>query len=283
MPTNLETTEGVSRRASLLEQYGLVTPDHTIKLPSNGWLYPKYDDGRFIDAISVRGLTIKEMKWLPGGDAGSASLLNRLLAAIIIPPQEGWPQAMTTERVVRQLVDGDVPSVLLAMRICTFGLEFKAPMKCWSCEHVYTRDIDLATEVDIKHLTKQPDSDGNFSFSDNAVFNGAEVRFKLLTLEDEEAISNSIEERKKRGLATDNDASLERFAKAVLSIGSLKDKGDIKFLLGQMPLSMLDKFSEKLKEVDFGPYLDNIAVSCPKCGTKDTVSVPLALVVLSRQ
>ena len=279
---SIEAPEGMSRRIALLEKYGLVTADFTIKLPSNGWLYPKYEDGTPISEVKLRGLTVKEMKWLPTTDVGSASLLNRLLASIIIPPDKGWPAGLTNEKFVRMLVDGDVPALLLGMRICTFGLEYRAPVVCWSCAHTYTRDVSLSEEVDIKHLEVQPRSDGLFEFRDPDIFRNSNVVFRLLTLEDEEAITSSVEERKKRGLSAEQDPVIERLLASVVSIGDESDKSDIKFMLNHVPLNMIEKFVENVSKIDFGPRLDSIETTCPQCNTKDKMTIPLAGLVLSR-
>lgn len=267
---------------ALLHKYGLVTPDLTVALPSGGKAYAAYDDGSQISSIQVRAMTVSELDMLTKReDLEDLTFVAKVTAACLIPPERGWPGGKKTIDVVRELIDGDLESVLVGIRICTYGATFDYLTTCVGCSKEFAVSHEFNT-IDLLELKADPVAKGvnKFEISNELLFGGVPILVSLPTSAENEERRRRTLVRKERQLDSRGHL-LPRLEDRVIQIGSEKSRGDITFLLSRLGAAGIEVLEAELDKLEFGPVLDHEA-KCPFCKRGQKSSAPLLQAVFFR-
>ena len=284
--TKVTEQGGVNHQVALLEKYGLVSPDAVVPLPSKGIIYKLYDDGSALSELQIRAMTVKEMDILANRMyIEDLTFIRRVLSSCIIPPDKGWPPKQSTADIIRELVNGDLETLLLALRTVTYGTTytFEQPCEAPRCDNSLVGEIDLS-QFETKELQESPLELGTNQFvvQDNKIFNNAEVIISLATVRISEELHAEQQQREARRF--DQKGRIHaRLEKAVVRIGEEKSRGDITFLLSKLGADGVERLQELLEEkLDFGPVLESSGHKCSKCSRVQDIHVPLAQAVFFR-
>lgn len=281
---------GQNHRLALLEKYGLVASDLTVPLPSGGIIYPLYDDKSPIVDIQIRAMTVTEMDILANREnIIDLTFISKVIASCIIPPIKGWPRNpdeegknLTTSDLVGLLVNDDLETVMLALRLCTYGPTYNYEHQCSNCDKSRAGEIDLSA-FETTELPIQPTDPGTnrFLVQDPKLLNGAPVVLKLPSVKDGEILRREVMVRESRNL--DKKGSMQaRLERSVLEVGETTNVSDVRFIVQRMSAGMLEALYEQVEKLEFGPDIVHKDQICPGCKHTEDVPVPLAQVVFFR-
>lgn len=256
----------ITRQNVLEDVFGLDIPVETIPLPSQGLTYEKgtaLNDSR----IDIRPMTSREEDILT-----SASLIKKgtVLSSLL-------ESCILTKGVdVRQMLSGDRNTLMIALRITGYGSEYTAEVKCGECDQKEKYKFNLSS-MPIKRLTQMPVQENTNLFEISLPVTKKAVRFKLMTGWDEENMSQEREQKKKLGLPTDNAISTKLKYHVVAVEGKkgfVTDKNLIGKFIESMPARDSLTLRTQIDKIEPGIEMSG-KYTCTKCGTTDTVDIPL--------
>ena len=170
------------------------------------------------------------------------------------------------ERTVKGIPDvgkmtlGDRMHLLLWHVINSFSPNYTETIICETC----MQKVDVT--IDFRELTIIELKDGFGGTEEVKLNNGEAVTLKLLTIEDELAISGYEQDG--------HDSWSFRWACTIVSDKDVIARTNYYKLLGTKDTSRIRAFQEKYKH---GPDLSKVPYICPKCGGVGTIAVPFRL------
>ena len=207
-------------------------PHDVIKLPSKGIFYKPRKE-----SIKVGYLTANDENILMSQN-NRDGLIKTLLRNKIYEP--GFS--------VDQLLDCDVQAILIFLRNTAFGPEYNVTLSDprTGKEFETTILIDEINYLDTNHI---PDEDGLFSYQ--LPKSGANVKFKLLSIGEQEEIEKTTSNYPVGMVAPTITKKLEQH---IVELNGKQDKGSIAQFVTQMPISDSKSLRKFISECE--PKLD---------------------------
>jgi hypothetical protein len=220
-------------------EFNFEAPFDVLPLPSKGLLYP----GR-PDSVKVEFLTASDENILTSPNLiRSGKVLDVLLQKKI----------KSTEIPMEQMLVGDRNAIMIWLRATGYGEMYPVKMIDPVTGEEFETEIDLSS-LGTKELTAQPDENGEFSF--DLPRSKKKIKFKLLTVADETAISKKTEQRNKATKSLISNALTYRLQAQIKEVDGNRDPNIIARFVDVMPAYDSLKFREYSDEIEPGVDLE---------------------------
>tara|TARA_A100001515_G_scaffold104830_1_gene85523 strand:+ start:6630 stop:7529 length:900 start_codon:yes stop_codon:yes gene_type:complete len=214
-----------------------VTPTEHVELPSRGLLYPAEHPLAGQTTLEIRHMTAKEEDILT-----SRSLLKNGIAI------ERMLSSIICDRRVTpgDMLVGDKNALLVAARIDAYGADYTTGVQCPSCgeKSQYTfdlndapiqaaLDLDVCEDPDILERVSINDTTNNYVIT--LPKSGWSLEVRAMTGADEQAIQNSVKQRKKSKMP---EATLSiQLRRMIVSVEGHTDASTINKAVDNLPAS----------------------------------------------
>jgi hypothetical protein len=220
-------------------EFNFEAPFDVLPLPSRGLLYP----GR-PDSVKVEFLTASDENILTSPNLiRSGKVLDILLQKKI----------KSSEIPYEQMLVGDRNAIMIWLRATGYGEMYPVKMTDPATGEEFETEIDLSA-LGTKQLSAQPDENGEFSF--DLPRSKKKIKFKLLTVADETAISKKTEQRNKATKSLISNALTYRLQAQIKEIDGNRDPNVIAKFIEVMPAYDSLKFREYSDEIEPGVELE---------------------------
>lgn len=220
-------------------EFNFEAPFDVLPLPSRGLLYP----GR-PDSVKVEFLTASDENILTSPNLiRSGKVLDILLQKKI----------KSSEIPYEQMLIGDRNAIMIWLRATGYGEMYPVKMTDPTTGEEFETEIDLSA-LGTRQLTAQPDENGEFSF--DLPRSKKKIKFKLLTVADETAISKKTEQRNKATKSLISNALTYRLQAQIKEIDGNRDPNIIAKFIEVMPAYDSLKFREYSDEIEPGVELE---------------------------
>lgn len=229
-------------------------PDTVFRLDGG---YQSPDTGKWYHEFEVREFTGYDEEAL-----GRIKEPGKLISAMVERGLVRVGPEKTSSDLLDGLVAGDWDTILLAIRIVTFGDEVDRSATCRSCGEKYEYTVNLRT--DIEHITLDPDEHA-FTVKGRrskeygvSVANGA-VQRQILSMND----STSVPEM--------NTILLRECVHSVNGKPVLSE-ADVR----SIPLADRRTLIQEIDKRKVGPNIQGVMTKCPTCGNEQNASLSVA-------
>lgn len=233
------------------------TPEMRAATPSTGelcgWYFQK--NGQIAKEFQVRELTGRDEEHL-----ASLASPNQFVSALLQRGLVSVGEDKADNEVIDGLLAGDWDTVLLALRIATFGAEHDQDMTCSECETPYTAKVDLAQAP---RKEREPDREFEVTGRHGTVYSVGNLYGSTQRAILSKGLDLSVA---KANSMIIQDCIVSINGKPVMSPGQTLD----------IPLMDRAQILERIAERRVGPNFDLFVVECPSCGKEDPARVSLA-------
>jgi hypothetical protein len=246
--------------------FDFVTPTEIVDLPSKGLFYPEGHPLHGEESLEIRFMTAKDEDTLTSPSLLQKGIaLDRLLSDVVLNNKIN-PKA---------LLPCDRNALLIAARITGYGNLYETDWTCPSCGAQNQGSFDVGNhEVDFPDQEKLDSlgvrsEDGVYKFDIEGL--GVEIGIKLLSYEEEAAVSDAARRRIEIGL-TEN-ITTDTLKAIIVSVNGVDDSRIINHVVDQMPV----KDSRKIRKINslITPRLKlEGEVTCAKCSETTVLEVP---------
>lgn len=215
------------------------------------------DDGQWVTEFTVRELTGRDEEALARLKEPSKVLTTILERGLVAVGDE-----KATPEVVDGLLAGDWETVLLAIRIATFGNTATRRLLCRQCNAEYEVEIDLTENIERRTAGKD---DLTFTVKGR---HGTEYTVTHAYGQLQRKIMASVDD------ITVTSANTTMLSECVVAVNSRPLLGSQEAL----DLPMADR-REILREIEsrrVGPQMQEVTTSCPDCGSEQSASLTVA-------
>jgi len=220
-------------------EFNFEAPFDVLELPSRGLLYP----GR-PSTVKVEYLTAADENILTSPNLiRSGKVLDILLQKKI----------KSSEIPMEHMLVGDRNAIMIWLRATGYGEMYPVKMVDPETGEEFETEIDLST-LGTKELTAQPDENGEFDFF--LPRSKRNIKFKLLTVADESAITKKTEQRNKATKSPISNALTYRLQAQIKEIDGNRDPQNIARFIEVMPAYDSLKFREYSDEIEPGIELE---------------------------
>lgn len=220
-------------------------PYDVIELPSEGKLYVGNKS-----TVKVEYLTATDENILTSPNLlQSGKVLEYLLKN----------KVKDTDIKVDDLLVGDRNAIMIFLRATGYGEMYPVRLTDPQTGEEFETEINLS-ELKTKKLGANPDERGEFTFT--LPRTKKDIKFKLLTASDEEAILKAVEKRTKITGSKVSTTLTYRLERQITEIDGQRDKNYISKFISVMPAYDSLKFREYAEEIEPGVDL-NIEVETP--------------------
>ena len=160
---------------------------------------------------------------------------------------------------VNDLLVGDRNAIMIFLRATGYGEMYPVKFNDPQTGEEFETEVNLS-ELGTKELGADPDERGEFSF--HLPRTNKEIKFKLLTAGDEDAIIKAVEKRTKITKSQISQTLTYRLEKQIMEIDGERDKNYISKFVAYMPAYDSLMFREYVDEIEPGVDL-NIEVETP--------------------
>lgn len=221
------------------EDFNFETPFDVLELPSKGLLYP----GR-PSTVKVEYLTAADENILTSPNLiRSGKVLDILLEKKI----------KSSEITMNDMLVGDRNAIMIWLRATGYGEMYPVKMTDPVTMEEFETEVDLST-LKTKELTVQPDENNEFSF--DLPRSKKKIKFKLLTVADENTITKKSEQRNKATKSLISNALTYRLQAQIKEIDGNRDPNYIAKFIEVMPAYDSLKFREYSDEIEPGINLE---------------------------
>ncbi len=235
-------------------------------LPSKGKLYLEGSPLCDADYIDIKEMTAREEDILTSRvllKKGTA--IDKVLENCIV------------DKNINQydMLIGDRNTVLLALRISSYGPAYTVKITCPICNETQDNTFML-DQLTMKMLSVEPTNAHSNSFEFKLPKSGDVVKFKFLTA-GEEADITKTQENYKRIVKTDVDTLVtSRMIRQIISINSNSNRDFIVNYVNSMPIRDARAFRENIELIE--PNIDlNTEFSCKNCGEASKLDIPMTV------
>lgn len=236
-------------------------PFDTIDLPSRGLLYksgPLAGNG----TVEVFYLTATHEDILTSPNLlQSGKMVDTLLNAVI----------KNRDVKAEELLLGDRNAILVWLRSTGYGSEYPVKIRCKNCAETYTHEFDLS-ELNLKTLDEEPDSDGYFSFT--LPMSKKAIRFKFLTGKDETEVSDLMASKKSKNVGGIDSSNTEKLCRMIVEIDGNQDPMHIRTFVRSMRAGDSKAFKKYVNQIEPGIIMRQDA-KCSSCGNIAEEVVPI--------
>lgn len=163
---------------------------------------------------------------------------------------------------------GDRNAIMLWLRATAYGNDYPVELYDPKTEEPFNMVVDLS-ELKTKNLKEKPDQNGLFTFK---LSTGGEIKFKLLTIRDEEAIEDHVAGLKDSGTYDVNTFTLK---KHIVEVDGNNDREYVEKFVDIMRIVDSRKLKQKINDIESGIDM-RINVKTPG-GESITTFLPLNL------
>jgi len=271
-----EKKEKVSLASLARDQYGTTTappesaptwnvPVQSVALPSRGLVYPVDSALHDRDTIEIRSMTAREEDILT-----SRALLRQGKAMSVLLKSCIMDKSVEPD----EMLVGDRNAILIAIRASGYGTDYETKIECPACSEQHKHTFDLS-KLTVRSLDAMPDDVGVNAFSFKLPVSKRNVKFKLLTGNEERELSQ-IQDKTRKTVGTNSveHGVTNRLLFQVISIDNVSAKADLQRLISTMPAGDSLALRKHIEAVS--PGLDTTAVVvCPLCGEEAEVEMPV--------
>lgn len=211
-------------------------PTELVQLPSGGLTYNGSMSG--LSSVQLRQMTSKDENILMNKALiKNGTVITELLKSVIVD----------SERIdFGQLLSGDRQALFLACRIMSYDGAYRPKIQCPTCQHPQVHEVDLGKvevkPLDLSKVTQVSPETNEFYFTLPAT--KIRIKYKYLTVADEEAIAKDTEMKKKAGIAVESAVVTNKLIQNIVAIESpttdggfmwIVDKNNIRRFVEAMP------------------------------------------------
>jgi len=252
----------------LKDEFGLEIPVENVPLPSKGVVYPPEHPLHMQETIQIRAMTAREediltSKALIKKGTVITELIKSCLIDKTIDPNE--------------MILGDRNALMVSLRITGYGSEYKVEVGCPACSERSKQSFDLS-QLPITRLTQDPIAQGSNIFEAimpkrTEADPDITVRYRHMTGNDEQAITQMQERKKKQGFTTDNLITT-RYQHQVVAVNDVTDRTKIQMFIQRMPTKYSLALRKAMDANEPGIQMKQ-HMQCPHCSEESEVSMPL--------
>lgn len=253
----------ISQEDAARKELGLELPVDAVPLPSEGKVYPPNSPLHMADHVEYRAMTAKE----------EDILMNRAFIKKGVVITKLIESCLVNKNVhVGEMLSGDRNAVMIAIRVSGYGKDYKPTFQCPNCEVSNELNVDL-TELPVKNLEIEPSEPGKNLFYYKLPTSKKQVGFKFLTGDEEEAILNQIETKKKKGIQ--NEAVVTtRLRYSIVEVDGFDDQNKINKFIQYMPAR--DSMELRNYIDNYEPGVDmKTDFECHNCDYHEEVNMPM--------
>lgn len=234
-------------------------------------------DNNLIDGSQVR------IRPLLGGDQSAMSargvdahtLYFTLIDRILLEPKPFD---------INSLLVSDANSIMIAVRIMSFGAKYDFKYQCSNCNHNGLASIDFS-QIQFKYADEIDDySPDNIELE---LESGHTINMHQLRLRDEQVVQRTLRDRQKRNpQGIRNIASESQYLRLAQLIDTISEYSDtdssktlgltlkLDYLQNKVTWSDIERIQEKLASSDTGMVPDHEEI-CPRCGWSNDLTIVL--------
>lgn len=238
-------------------------PVEVVTLPSEGYFYSEMSplsSGK----LSLRYPTAKHEDILT-----SKNLINK---GIVI---DEFLKSIVVDKIdYDELLLGDKNGLLIASRILLYGDEYEVQVKCPNCNASNDCKYNLS-DLESKEIDLEQFAKGETEFSYTLPKAGIVVKFRFLTVKDENDINTHIK-RLKKGFKSDIDQEITtRLSYVITSYdGEASQQKIFRKVSDEMPSVDSKAFREHLAKIT--PGIDtSVNFLCSECGHEQLITLPM--------
>lgn len=258
--------QAISMADKMKADFGLEIPVETVPLPSAGKVYPVDSSLHNVEMLDIVAMSAKHENILH-----SQALLKK---GFTIMMSELIKASLTDKSInVNDLLVGDRNALMVSIRIVGYGSDFHANFECSECkENNVDHAIDMS-QMGINRLTIDPVVTGQNLFEFLLPACKKTVRFKFLTVKEEEEISATKEKQKKLGLISDTSVTTNLLY-SLVSVDGIEDRSKLANFVQVMPAR--DSLALRKFMRDNEPGIDlTLPMECAHCGNTEKQGVEL--------
>ena len=236
-----------------------------VPLPSMGLVYAPGTPLAGKESIVVAAMTAAQENILTNRSlAKRGTLLSHLLQSCIKDKNIN----------ARDMLVGDRSSVMVGLRISSYGAEYRASVDCPACDEKSEQVFHL-DKLPLRRLAIQPIEKGVNLFEFVLPQSRARVNFRFLTGADEEDIAIAQAQKKKviQG-ASDNDVITSSLQYMIVSINGVTDRAQLNAAIPRMPAFDSQALRGYILDNEPGIQL-RAPMVCPACDHYEEVDMPL--------
>lgn len=223
-----------------------------IPLPSEGKLYKNFNK----KSIKVAYMSTADENILTSPNLlASGQFLEILMNRKILDPEIRF----------KDLIPGDRDAIMLWLRATGYGNMYPIIVEDENGTPFET-EVDL-NEIKTITLTHEPDENGHFDFK--LPVSGHQIKFKLLTVGEEEAIAEAVEYEMETLKMPINNSNTYMLAKQIVSVNGDTNEDTIRTLAENMRVGDANAFRKHLETINCGVDM-SITVGTPGGGSLDT-------------
>lgn len=247
-------------------QLGIDIPAESVPIPSGGKVYPQGSSLYLKESLLLRPMTTREEDILTSRAlAKSNTLLQTLVKNCLVDPGIN----------VGELIGADLNTIVMAIRIMSYGPEYETVVQCPSCNHKEKHSFMLDS-LPMKRLEINPVSPGANLFEFKLPKSGITVGFKYLSMTEESEMVQEAEARKKKlRILTDNTISA-RLKKCIVTVDGKQDRILVSNFVDNMPVLDSRALRDYMQENEPGIEMKD-EVTCSECESTETITIPLGV------
>ena len=244
----------------------LVAATEVVDLPSAGRFYEEGSSLYGVAQVEIKHMTAREEDILANPQfIQDGSIFDRLLKSVLVDSSIDPTHFLPSDRT----------AVMYAARITGYGPEYIIERSCDACGKTveFTYDVSIQEiKNDLPEGVTLNQSTNLFEFT--LPKTGLSVEARLLTVEDENFLSDQKAKAEKLGIP--NNDTVNKFKRAVVAVNGISDQAALNQLFENMPAIDSRKMRSVLNNIS--PYLSTSqTVACVSCGTETESEVPFTL------
>lgn len=234
-----------------------------VPLPSRGLLYPEGHPLHKAEHVEYKAMTTKEENiLLSPALIKKGTMIKELIKSSL----------MNKDIDVETLVSGDRTALLIAIRSSGYDEVYSPTVNCPRCEAENEMHINL-NELDILPLNLDPVVPGENLFEFVLPRTQKVVRFKFLTVGEEEREAQEQELRKKRGLAN-QQAVTTRLNSTIVSVDGDTNRSNIIRFVEHMPAKDSRALRQYIQKHEPGVQSE-VEFVCRECDHVGNIALPI--------
>lgn len=240
-------------------------PTEVIDLPSKGLFYPA-NHPLSKGTVEIKMMTAKEEDILTSPNLLKKGLaIDKLLESLIVDKS-----IKTTDFLI-----GDKNAVIFAVRRIAYGDNYgPVDVPCPKCQSVNKVNVNLS-ELKEKELDETKFEPGVNLFDYTLPYSKVNIKFKLLTDEDEKSIERDATALTKLNKTTSAEVT-SRLKKMIVEVNGETDPVKIKSFVDNM--QSRDSLALRQHVREFTPDIDSsFDFSCKECGAEERAAVPMTV------
>jgi len=245
------------------QQAGYTPPTDFVLLPSKGRFYPEGHPLHNQEDVEITFMTTKEEDILISPAYNKKGVVfDKLIESIVVDKRI---KAST-------LLMGDKSAIIVNARMNAYGEDYKINVECDGCYHSNETVIDLSMVKPLETNTEIVEFTENGTFIVTLPKSQAVLEAKLLTTEDEKAISKKAEQKSRHNLP--ESPATDRLRQMVVSINGNTDLIAIGSFISSLPIAD-SRYIKKIHN-EITPDIDfTYSLTCEECDKVCEGGVPI--------